>query len=82
MTEAHHWFQGHQLEAWGGLAALFAAGLVVKTRKRRGRPDLTSHGSARWATGRDVRQTGLSRAHGVVLGVMDGDVWMDDHGNP
>jgi type IV secretion system protein VirD4 len=78
VTNFHHWFQQHQLEAWGGLAALFAAGLVVKTRKRWGLPDLTSHGSARWATVRDVRHTGLSRAHGVVLGVMDGEVWMDD----
>jgi type IV secretion system protein VirD4 len=78
MTDAHHWFQAHQLEAWGGLAALFAAGLVMKTRKRWGRPDLTSHGSARWSTGREVRKAGLSRAHGVVLGVMEGDVWMDD----
>ena len=66
------------MEAWGGLAALFAAGLVVKSRKRWGRQALTSHGSARWATGRDVRQAGLSRAHGVVLGVLDGQVWMDD----
>ena len=78
ITQGHHWFQQHQLEAWGGLAALFAAGLMVKTRKRWGRQDLTSHGSARWATVRDVRQAGLSRAHGVVLGVMDGDIWMDD----
>ena len=68
----------HQLEAWGGLAALFAAGLIVKTAKRRRRPALTSHGSARWSTPREVRKSGLSRAHGVVLGVMDGDVWMDD----
>ena len=25
-----------------------------------------------------VRKSGLSRAHGVVVGVMNGDVWMDD----
>ena len=23
VTQGHHWFQQHQLEAWGGLAALF-----------------------------------------------------------
>jgi type IV secretion system protein VirD4 len=78
VTNFHHWFQQHQLEAYGGLAAVFAAGLVVKSLTRRGRQDLTSHGSARWATGRDVRQAGLSRAHGVVLGVLDGTVWLDD----
>ena len=50
----------------------------MKSRKRWGRQALTSHGSARWATGRDVSKAGLSRAHGVVLGVLDGDVWMDD----
>jgi type IV secretion system protein VirD4 len=75
----HQWFQHHQVESYAGLAALFAAGVVIKgLRHRRGRQDLTSHGSARWATPRDVRHAGLSRAHGVVLGVHDGVVWMDD----
>src|SRR5262249_11201318 len=45
---------------------------------RRGRHDLTSHGSARWSTAREVRQSGLSRAHGVVLGVIGNEVWLDD----
>lgn len=78
LAEGHHWFQHHQWEAWGGLAALFAAGLIAKKVKRRGRQDLTSHGSARWSTVREVRKAGLSRAHGVVLGVSSGTVWMDD----
>jgi type IV secretion system protein VirD4 len=78
VPQFHHWFQHHHLEAYGGLAALFAAGLVLKRLTRRGRQDLTSHGSARWATVRDVRQAGLSRAHGVVLGVLNGTVWLDD----
>ena len=78
MVQGQQWFQAHQLEAWGGLAALFAAGLIMKTVKRRRRPALTSHGSARWSTPREVRKSGLSRSHGVVLGVVAGDVWMDD----
>lgn len=78
VTQFHQWFHQHQVEAYAGLGALFAAGLVVKTLKRRGRQDLTSHGSARWSTAREVRQSGLSRAHGVVLGVIGNEVWLDD----
>lgn len=78
IAEGHQWFQHHQLEAWGGLAALFVGGLLLKKVKRQSRQGLTSHGSARWSTAREVRRAGLSRTHGVVLGKIDGQVWMDD----
>jgi type IV secretion system protein VirD4 len=80
--QAHHWFQGHMVEAYLGLGVLFGAGLVVKTlqakRHQRARQDLTTHGSARWGTLRELRHAGLSRAHGVVVGTMGGETWMDD----
>jgi type IV secretion system protein VirD4 len=78
LTQANHWFQTHQWQAWGGLGALFAAGLVGKTLRRRQPKELTTHGSARWATPKEVAKAGLSEAHGVVLGVHNGTLWLDD----
>jgi type IV secretion system protein VirD4 len=76
----HQWFQQHQLEAYGGLAGLFVAGVAVKALKRHRwrQRNLTTHGSARWATEREVQHSGFSRRHGVVMGVHGGDVWLDD----
>jgi type IV secretion system protein VirD4 len=78
ISQAHHWFQTHQWHAWGGLGALWATGLVVKSLRRRTPQDLTSHGSAQWASAKKVQQSGLSQAHGVVLGVHNGTLWLDD----
>ena len=77
MTRGHHWFQQHQLEAWGGLAALFVTGLIVKT---------PSAGGAR--SSRHMAPPGGPRARGTEVravagpwrgaGGHGGDVWMDD----
>src|SRR5262245_1644995 len=77
-TQFQQWFQAHQVEAYAGLGALFVGAALVKGLKRRKRQDLTSHGSARWPTPKEVRAYGLSQAHGVVLGVYDGTVLLDD----
>src|SRR5215813_2666426 len=74
-----HWFDHHRVEAYGGLAALFAIGLGVKALQRRHRRDtLVSHGSARWPTAKEVFAYGLSQAHGVVVGEYHGVVLLDD----
>ena len=73
MAQGHHWFQSHQLEAWGGLAALFVAGLVCKT------PAPEAPGPRRMAPVVRARGTEVQAVEpGVVVGVMNGDVWMDD----
>jgi type IV secretion system protein VirD4 len=83
---AHHWVQAHPVLAYGALGVLFIVVLLIKTvqakRQQRARQDQTTHGSARWGTTREVRQAGLSRAHGVVVGTLGGDVWLDDLDTP
>jgi len=54
------------LGAAGGIVAL--SSLVSRRRK-----NLTTHGSARWATRREVRRAGLYAQQGIVLG-RDGDL--------
>jgi type IV secretion system protein VirD4 len=52
---------------------------VKALRRRRWRQrDLTTHGSAHWATDREVAQCRFARDHGVVVGVHGGTVWLDD----
>ncbi len=55
------------LAAAGGLAAVLLAMGGSLWRARRGRPS-TAYGSARWATARDVRRSGLCAVQGVMLG--------------
>jgi type IV secretion system protein VirD4 len=56
---------------------LLAGGLTLLTRGRRSRRG-TSHGSARWASYRDVCRSGLSKTHGVVVGTMREQPFFDD----
>jgi type IV secretion system protein VirD4 len=56
---------------------LLAGGLTLLTRGRRSRSG-TSHGSARWASYRDVCRSGLSKTHGVVVGTMREQAFYDD----
>ncbi|MDN3563698.1 conjugal transfer protein TraG [Paeniroseomonas aquatica] len=60
-------YEGAVIAAAGGFAAIgIAIGMSV-WRAREAR-DVTTYGSARWATEREVRETGLLAPDGVVLG--------------
>jgi type IV secretory pathway TraG/TraD family ATPase VirD4 len=72
------WAQQHQtLFLWivgGGMAVM----VVVNMLWRRRGLQPTSHGSARWATPREVAHGGLSTQHGVVVGQVAGMIYCDD----
>jgi type IV secretion system protein VirD4 len=63
----------------GGAAAAVGAvgGLAMLTRSHEAR-NATTHGSARWATYGEVKRSGLSTTHGVVVGVLRGQTFYDD----
>lgn len=60
--------------AGGGLLLGTTLRLLTGGRQRTG----DTHGSARWATYAEVKRSGLSRRHGVVVGTMRGELWHDD----
>ena len=68
ILELGRWGQAHRTEVLAGLVGapllLGAASLALRSRQ----PAATTHGSARWATPREVRRAGLYGRHGVVLG--------------
>src|SRR5262249_32128316 len=70
--------QHHPREVLSGLVVVpVLAGLgALLTRQRR--QDRTTHGSARWATPAEVRQSGLAARHGVVIGRLGGHLLRDD----
>jgi type IV secretion system protein VirD4 len=72
------WAQQHQtLLLWvigGGMAVM----VVMNAIWRRRGLQLTSHGSARWATPREVAHGGFSTQHGVVVGQVAGMIYCDD----
>ena len=70
--QQHPWAMLYGAGAAIGLAAL-ASGL---RRVRQGAE--TTHGSARWATVREVKQVGLYARHGVVVGRLAGRLLLDD----
>jgi type IV secretion system protein VirD4 len=72
------WGQQHAtLVLWlvGGGMAVLLVGQVCGRRQDR---HPTSHGSARWATPREVARGGLSTQHGVVVGVIGGTLYCED----
>lgn len=72
------WAQQHPYVLWsvcgGGL--LVGMGMQVLGRGRAGARD--THGSARWATYAEVKRSGLSRHHGVVVGTLRGQTFYDN----
>lgn len=73
------WSQGHPwaIPGFFGGAIVVVFVLTLFTRGRQLR-NATTHGSARWATYGEVRRSGLSTTHGVVVGVMKGQTFYDD----
>jgi type IV secretion system protein VirD4 len=70
--QRHPWHMLYGAGAAMGLAA-FASGV---RRWRQG--NATTHGSARWATVREVARAGLSGRQGVVVGRLAGRLLLDD----
>ncbi len=72
------WSQQHPQVIWGtmGGGLLLGLGLRVLTGGHRRHQDM--HGSARWATYREVKRSGLSRTQGVVVGVMQEQTFYDN----
>ncbi len=72
------WGQQHARVVVGGLVAVpVLAGLAGLAQRQR-RADPTTHGSARWATSAEIRGTGLSARHGVVVGRLGRHLLRDD----
>ena len=78
ILELGRWGQTHQTAVLSGVLAtpLLLGGMSLARRGRRAAT--TTHGSARWATAREVRQAGLLAPHGVVLGRHGGRLLADD----
>ena len=72
------WGQQHQQTVLYGLGAvpLLLGGASLLRKRVAGDP--TTHGSARWATYREVKRAGLTGRHGVVVGRMRGRLLYDD----
>jgi type IV secretion system protein VirD4 len=67
------WGQAHPWILLWWLGGLMAAALTVKLIvSRGGKGESTTHGSARWATSKEIQKAGLWRSHGVILGHLDG----------
>ena len=77
MAQLGEWGKAHPMYALGmaGLPALVGlATLPFRTK----RAPSTSHGSARWATAREIQAAGLTAPHGVVLGRLGRQILHDD----
>jgi type IV secretion system protein VirD4 len=72
------WGQAHRWHLFWAMGGLFLLALVAGLVGRRRRAAATTHGSARWATAREVRRAGLYARHGVVVGRLDGRLLLDD----
>src|SRR5439155_84236 len=72
------WGQHHRWHLFYAMGALCLLALVAEVVGRRRRAETTTHGSARWATVREVKRAGLTARHGVVVGRLDGRLLLDD----
>jgi type IV secretion system protein VirD4 len=73
-----HWGQQHPQLIWGTLGGGFLLGLGLRVVTGGHRRKRTMHGSARWSTYREVKRSGLSRQHGVVVGEMQMQTFYDN----
>jgi len=72
------WGQHHPQVIVGTMGGALLLGGVVHVLtggRQRGRD---THGSARFATYGEVKRSGLSRTHGVVVGTMQGQTFYDN----
>jgi type IV secretion system protein VirD4 len=65
-------YQTWALQHWpylaGGYAAAIAASIAVKVMRDNRTPHDTGHGSAAWATSKEIRRSDLWKSRGIVLG--------------
>src|SRR5262249_15084665 len=72
------WLQHHPTTMLWVVGVGMVIMVVGSMLGRRRRPPMTTHGTARFSTGREVRGAGLSMTHGVVIGVVDRMAYCDD----
>lgn len=72
------WLQDNPEVKWYGMGGLGALLLGTSLLGRRGRLPQTTHGSARWATPKEIQAAGLTAPHGVVLGRLGRQILHDD----
>jgi type IV secretory pathway TraG/TraD family ATPase VirD4 len=60
-------FEGAMIAASGGFTAIIGA-IALSVRRAREAKNIMTDGSARWATGTEIRAVGLLKPDGVVLG--------------
>jgi type IV secretion system protein VirD4 len=73
------WGQHHRWQLLYAMGAVvFCTSVLGLLLGRRRHGEGTTHGSARWATPREVRRAGLMAAHGVVLGRLGRQYLCDD----
>jgi type IV secretion system protein VirD4 len=73
-----HWGQQHPQVIWGSMGGALLLGMALRVLTGGHRRHRDMHGSARWATYGEVKRSGLSRRHGVVVGVMQGQTFYDN----
>jgi type IV secretion system protein VirD4 len=71
------WGQAHPWQVLGGCAALPACALLARLGLPQHRRTRTTHGSARWATPREIRRAGFGGRSGVVVGRARGRLLYD-----
>jgi type IV secretion system protein VirD4 len=72
------WSQQHPQVIWGTMGGGLLVGMALRVLTGGHRRHRDMHGSARWATYREVKRSGLSRTHGVVVGVMQEQTFYDN----
>jgi type IV secretion system protein VirD4 len=62
------WLAAHWWHIYAAMGGVFVVIAILHVRRRRRVSQSVSHGSARWATPREIRQAGLLATEGVMLG--------------
>src|SRR5215813_4774164 len=72
------WGQQHPQVIWGTMGGALVVGMALRVLTGGHRRKRDMHGSARWARYGEVKRSGLSRRHGVVVGVMQEQTFYDN----
>ena len=72
------WAQQHPWHILGGAAAVPVLAGASQMIRHRGQRNPTTHGSARWATPREVKRAGLYASRGVICGKLGNRLLRDD----
>ena len=71
------WVQQHPWWILGGVGGILAPILIHEALNRQ-KATAETHGSARWATAKEIQQTGLTQPRGVMLGKVNGQYLRHD----